>query len=57
LTLAPDGSLEVTGLPAAEINRRAAAGGLPLDELSTHTGSLEDVFLGLVGQGGRNSRV
>lgn len=57
LTLAPDGSLEVGGMSAAEINRLAAAGGLPLDELSTHTGSLEDVFLGLVGKGGRNTRV
>lgn len=57
LTVATDGSLEVGGMSAAEINRVAAAGGLPLDELSTHTGSLEDVFLGLVGKGGRNTHV
>ncbi|WP_042428828.1 ABC transporter ATP-binding protein [Streptacidiphilus anmyonensis] len=48
-TMAPDGSLEVGGMPAAEINRLAAAAGLTLDELSTQTGSLEDTFLGLVG--------
>jgi ABC-2 type transport system ATP-binding protein len=57
LTLAPDGSLEVDGMPAAEINRLATANGLSLDELSTHTGSLEDIFLGLVGKGERNTRV
>jgi len=53
--LAPDGSLEVDRMPAAEINRLAAASGLSLDELSTHTGSLEDVFLGLVGKKGRST--
>lgn len=57
LALAPDGSLEVGGMSAAEINRVAVANGVPLDELSTHTGSLEDVFLGLVGQGGGTTRV
>ena len=57
-TLAADGSLEVSGLPAAEINRLAAVGGIPLDELSTHTASLEDTFLGLVGRSaaGRGTR-
>jgi ABC-2 type transport system ATP-binding protein len=53
--LAPDGSLEVDRMSAAEINRLAAANGLSLDELSTHTGSLEDIFLGLVGRKGGNA--
>jgi ABC-2 type transport system ATP-binding protein len=57
LTLAPDGSLEVGGMSAAEINRLATANGLALDELSTHTGSLEEIFLGLVGKGGGSTRV
>jgi ABC-2 type transport system ATP-binding protein len=57
LTYAPDGSLEVCGMPAAEINRLAAASGLSLEELSTHTGSLEDTFLGLVGEGEGSTRV
>ena len=57
LTLASDGSLEVDGMPAAEVSRVAAAGGLALDELSTHTGSLEDTFLGLVSRGDRSTRV
>ncbi|MFJ8109914.1 ABC transporter ATP-binding protein [Streptomyces sp. NPDC096132] len=57
LRLAPDGSLEVTGLAAAEVNRLAAAGGIPLDELSTHTGSLEDTFLELIAKGGGTTRV
>ena len=53
--LAPDGSLQVGGMSAAEINRLAARSGLVLDELSTQTGSLEEIFLGLVGgQGGSN---
>jgi ABC-2 type transport system ATP-binding protein len=46
--LAPDGSPEVAEMPSVEINRVAAGHGLPLDELSTDTGSLEDGFLGLV---------
>ena len=45
----PDGALDVAGLRAAEISRLAAAGGFPLDELSTHEGSLEDTFLEVVG--------
>ncbi|MGW2050657.1 ABC transporter ATP-binding protein [Streptomyces sp. NPDC001858] len=45
--LAPDGSLEIDGMTAAEISRLAAASGLPLEELSTHTTSLEDTFLKL----------
>ncbi|MFE1955183.1 ABC transporter ATP-binding protein [Streptomyces sp. NPDC059524] len=48
LATAPDGSLEVSGLCAAEVSRTAAAAGLVLDELSTHTGSLEETFLALV---------
>jgi ABC-2 type transport system ATP-binding protein len=56
LTSVADGSLEVTGLPATEISQLAAANGLPLDELSTHTGSLEDTFLGLVGAEGAGER-
>ncbi|MFJ9036837.1 ABC transporter ATP-binding protein [Streptomyces sp. NPDC102406] len=50
LRVASDGSLEVSGLTAAEINQIAAAVSLPLNELSTHTGSLEDTFLALVGR-------
>ncbi len=57
LRLAPDGSLEVDGLPAAEISRIAAASGLPLEELSSHTASLEDTFLKLTGDGGSNTHV
>ncbi len=48
LTFAADGSLEVGGMSAAEINRLAAANGLTLDELSTQAGSLEDTYLGLL---------
>ncbi|MGC9437471.1 ATP-binding cassette domain-containing protein [Streptomyces sp. WG5] len=55
--LVPDGGLEVDGLPAAEISRLAAAVGVPLEELSTHTGSLEDTFLELVGKGGSDTHV
>ncbi|MFE0130800.1 ABC transporter ATP-binding protein [Streptomyces sp. NPDC059037] len=47
--LAADGSLEVGGLSAGDISRLAAACGVALDELSTRTGSLEDIFLSLVG--------
>ncbi|NUP23811.1 MAG: ATP-binding cassette domain-containing protein [Streptomyces sp.] len=54
VSFAPDGSVEIDGLSAAEVNRLAAAGGLPLEELSTHTGSLEDTFLKLVGNAGSN---
>ncbi|RGD63331.1 ATP-binding cassette domain-containing protein [Kitasatospora xanthocidica] len=57
LSLAHDGSLEVDGMTAAEINRLAAAGDLPLEELSTHTGSLEDTFLKLTGPEGSSTRV
>ncbi|MGW0946020.1 ABC transporter ATP-binding protein [Streptomyces sp. NPDC002623] len=53
--LAPDGSLEIDGMPAAEISRLAAASGLPLEELSTRTASLEDTFLKLTGNGGSNT--
>ncbi|MBT2410051.1 ATP-binding cassette domain-containing protein [Streptomyces sp. ISL-12] len=57
LRRARDGSVEVEGLPAAEISRLAAASGLPLDELSTHTGSLEDTFLELIGDAGGTTHV
>ncbi|MFI6685896.1 ABC transporter ATP-binding protein [Streptomyces sp. NPDC050485] len=57
VTLASDGSLEAVGLPAAEIGRLAAVHGVALDELSTHAGSLEDTFLGLVGRNSGNARV
>jgi ABC-2 type transport system ATP-binding protein len=57
LRLAPDGSLEVDGMPAAEISRLAAASGLPLEELSTHTASLEDTFLKLTSDEGSNTHV
>jgi ABC-2 type transport system ATP-binding protein len=53
----PDGGLEVVGLPAAEISRLAAAHGVLLDELSTHTASLEDTFLELVGEERENGHV
>ncbi|WP_327697684.1 ABC transporter ATP-binding protein [Streptomyces sp. NBC_00459] len=57
LRLLPDGSLEVDGMPAAEISRLASVSGLPLEELSTHTASLEDTFLKLTGNGGSNTHV
>ena len=46
----------VVGLQAAEISRLAAAGGFPLDELSTHAGSLEETFLDVIGERGRDTR-
>ncbi|MFE4512787.1 ABC transporter ATP-binding protein [Kitasatospora sp. NPDC056783] len=55
--LAHDGSLEVDGMTAAEVSRLAAAGDLPLEELSTRTGSLEDAFLKLTGDGGSGTHV
>ncbi|CAL9470356.1 Bacitracin transport ATP-binding protein BcrA [Streptomyces sp. enrichment culture] len=54
---AADGGLEVDGLPAAEVNRIAAAAGVPVEELSTHTGSLEETFLKLVDDGGDPTHV
>ncbi|MEU3574226.1 ABC transporter ATP-binding protein, partial [Kitasatospora sp. NPDC036755] len=57
LSPAHDGSLEVDGLTAVEINRLAAAGGIPLEELTTRTGSLEDTFLKLTGEEGSTTRV
>lgn len=57
LSSARDGSLEVDGMPAAEISRLAAASGLPLEELSTHTSSLEDTFLDLTGDEGGTTHV
>ncbi|MCM2514756.1 ATP-binding cassette domain-containing protein [Streptomyces griseoincarnatus] len=54
---AADGRLEVDGLPAGEVNRIAAAAGVPVEELSTHTGSLEETFLKLVDDGGDPTHV
>lgn len=44
-----DGSLLVSGIPAAEIGDRALAAGIALHELSPHVGSLEDLFMGWTG--------
>ncbi|MEW9530155.1 ABC transporter ATP-binding protein [Microbispora sp. NPDC049125] len=44
-----DGSIAVEGASAAEVSELALARGLPLDELSTQTASLEDAFLRLTG--------
>lgn len=52
-----DGGLDVVGMPAGEISRLAALGGFPLDELSTHAGSLEETFLEVIAEGGGNTRV
>lgn len=38
-------TLIVSGLPIAEIGERAFAAGIAIHELSTHAGSLEDLFL------------
>ena len=59
---AAGGGLDVVGMPAADVSRTAAAGGFPLDELSTHSGSLEETFLEVIGEGavgeeGRGTRV
>ena len=40
-----DETLIVSGLPIEEIGERAFASGIVLHELSTHAGSLEDLFL------------
>ncbi|MFF0739109.1 ABC transporter ATP-binding protein [Streptomyces sp. NPDC004111] len=53
---ARDGALEIDGMSPAEISALAAAHTVPLEELSTHTGSLEEAFLGLVAGGGDGSR-
>ncbi|MFI1952957.1 ABC transporter ATP-binding protein [Streptomyces xinghaiensis] len=47
----PDGALDVVGMTAAEISRLAAEGGFPLHELSTHAGSLEEIYLQVIGEG------
>ena len=44
-----DGSLLVSGIPAAQIGDRALAAGIALHELSPHIGSLEDLFMGWTG--------
>jgi ABC-2 type transport system ATP-binding protein len=48
-----DGSLLVRGLAAAEIGERAYAAGIPLHELASHAGSLEDMFLSWTGSAAR----
>lgn len=48
-----DGSLLVSGLSAEEIGDRAYAAGIPLHELASHAGSLEDMFLSWTGAGAR----
>jgi ABC-2 type transport system ATP-binding protein len=45
--LAQNGSIEVSGASAAEVNRLAAANHILLDELSTESASLEEAFLRL----------
>jgi ABC-2 type transport system ATP-binding protein len=40
-----DETLIVSGIPIEEIGERAFAAGIVLHELSTHAGSLEDLFL------------
>ncbi len=40
----------ITGLTAARIGDLAAARGIPLHELTPHTGSLEDAYLALTGE-------
>jgi len=57
LTPGSDGSLEVAGLAPAEISRLAAAQGLSLAELSTHSASLEDTFLAVISQEGTSTHV
>ncbi|MEX0763136.1 MAG: ATP-binding cassette domain-containing protein [Dehalococcoidia bacterium] len=44
-----DGALLVRGLPTAEIGDRAHVAGIALHELTTQSGSLEDLFLGWTG--------
>ncbi|WP_405881710.1 ATP-binding cassette domain-containing protein [Streptomyces sp. NBC_01136] len=52
VTRIPGGGLDVVGMAAADVSRIAAAGGFPLDELSTHAGSLEETFLDVIGEEG-----
>lgn len=52
MTRIPGGGLDVVGMAAADVSRIAAAGGFPLDELSTHAGSLEETFLDVIGEEG-----
>lgn len=47
VSLAADGSLEVTGMPASRIGEIALAIGVPLHELTPQRASLEDVFMQL----------
>ncbi len=45
----PDGSLIVMGLTSAEIGERAYEAAIPLHELASRSGSLEDMFLSWTG--------
>lgn len=47
VTSEPGGRLTVTGLPAGRIGEIALAHGLPLDQLTTRTASLEEAFMEL----------
>lgn len=49
-----DGSLVVMGLPSAEIGERAYAAGIPMHELASRSGSLEDMFLSWTGSAARD---
>ena len=42
---APDGGLTVRGMTATDIGEAACVAGVPLHELSAHSGSLEELFL------------
>lgn len=44
-----DGSLMVRGLTCDDVGDRAFAAGIPLHELATGSGSLEELFLGWTG--------
>jgi ABC-2 type transport system ATP-binding protein len=47
-SLTADGSIVVVGTTTARVREVADASGVVLDELSSHDGSLEDAFLGLI---------
>ena len=54
--LAQDGSVEVSGVSATEVNRLAVANHHPLDELSTESASLEEAFLHLTNSTNETAR-
>jgi len=54
--LAQDGSVEVSGVSAAEVNRLAVANHHVLDELSTQSASLEEAFLRLTNSTNETAR-